>query len=149
MDVILHQLAQLLLKAIPTFVLVLLLHFYLKAVFFKPLSKVLEKRYEATEGARKLAEQSLRDADAKTAQYEAALRAARSEIYLAQEQIHKQLQEHEAAELAAARQQADEAIRQAKAALAKDVEEAKAGLARESELLSNQIVASILRGSVA
>jgi F-type H+-transporting ATPase subunit b len=149
MDLILHQLAALLLKAIPTFLLVLLLHFYLKFVFFKPMAKVLQQRYEATEGARKLAEQSLQQAAEKTAQYEAALREARSEIYRTQEQIHKQLQEHEAAELAAARQQAEAAIRQAKAALAQDVASAKAGLAGESESLANQIVESILRGNVA
>ncbi len=149
MDLILHQLAALLLKAIPTFLLVLLLHFYLKFVFFKPMAKVLQQRYEATEGARKLAEQSLQQAAEKTAQYEAALREARSEIYRTQEQIHKQLQEREAAELAAARQQAEAAIQQAKAALAKDVAGAKAGVAGESESLANQIVESILRGSVA
>jgi F-type H+-transporting ATPase subunit b len=149
MDVILQQLGVLLLKAIPTFVLVLLLHYYLKFVFFKPLETVLERRYEATEGARKLAEQSMKDAEAKTAQYEAAIRAARSEIYQGQEQVHKQLQEHEAAELAAARQQAEEAIQRAKAALATDVEAAKAGLARESESLANEIVAAIIRGSAA
>lgn len=149
MDVILHQLGTLLLKAIPTFVLVLLLHYYLKFVFFKPLEKVLERRYEATEGARKLAEQSMKEADAKTAQYEAAIRAARSEIYQAQEQVHKQLQEHEAAELASARKQAEEAIQRAKAALATDVEAAKAGLASQSESLANQIAACIMNGSAA
>jgi F-type H+-transporting ATPase subunit b len=149
MDLILHQLAALLLKAIPTFLLVLILHFYLKFVFFKPMAKVLQQRYEATEGARKLAEQSLQQAAEKTSQYEAALREARSEIYRTQEQIHKQLQEREAAELAAARQQAGAAIQQAKAALAGDVANAKAGLAGESEMLANQIVESILRGSVA
>lgn len=149
MDVILQQLGGLLLKAIPTFVLVLLLHYYLKFVFFKPLEKVLEHRYQATEGARKLAEQSMKDADAKTAQYEVAIRAARSEMYQAHEKVHKQLQEHESAELAAARQQAEEMIRQAKTALAQDVEQAKTGLARESESLANQIAASIIQGSVA
>lgn len=149
MDVILQQLGVLLLKAIPTFLLVLLLHYYLKFVFFKPLEKVLEGRYAATEGARKLAEQSMQDAEAKTAQYEAAIRAARSEMYQAQEEVRKQLQEHEAAELAAARQQAEDAIQQAKAALAQDVEAAKTGLARESESLANEIVASLIRGSAA
>jgi F-type H+-transporting ATPase subunit b len=149
MDLILHQLAELLLKAIPTFLLILLLHYYLKFVFFKPLEKVLHRRYEATEGARKLAEESLQQAAAKTAEYEASMRSARSEIYQAQEQLRKQLQEREAGELATARQQAEEAIQRAKAALAKDVEDAKAGLARESETLANQIADSILRGSVA
>jgi F-type H+-transporting ATPase subunit b len=149
MDLILHQLAELLLKAIPTFLLLILLHFYLKFVFFKPLAKLLQQRYDATEGARKLAEQSLKDADAKTAQYEASIRAARQEIYHAQEQIHKQLQEREAAELSTARQQADAAIQRAKTELAAEAEAAKTGLARESEALANQIAEVVLRGSAA
>lgn len=149
MDEILHQLAELLLKAIPTFVLVVLLHFYLKFVFFKPLAKVLQQRYEATEGARKAAEASMERAAAKTKEYEAAMRAARSEIYQTQAQLHKELQEREAGELAQARKQADAAIQQARAALAQDVEAAKAGLARESEALADQIAAAILRRSVA
>ena len=68
----LHALGGILLKAVPTFLLVLLLQFYLKKVFFQPLEKVLHTRYEATEGARKLAEQSLARAAARTAEYEAA-----------------------------------------------------------------------------
>jgi len=121
----------------------------LKFVFFKPLGKVLQQRYDATEGARKLAEQSQKDADAKAAQYEAAIRAARSEIYQTQEQIHKELREREAAELSEARRQADEAVRQARAELAADVDAAKAGLARDSEALANQIADAILKRSAA
>src|SRR5437016_14681847 len=91
MDAMLHALGGILLRAIPTFLLVVLLHFYLKSVFFKPLAKVLRQRYEATEGARKLAQQNLEQAAAKTAQYEASLRAARTQLYQAQEQLHKQI----------------------------------------------------------
>lgn len=149
MDVILHQLGQLLLKAVPTFLLVILLNFYLKRMFFKPLEKVLRQRYEATEGARKAAEDSLSRASAKAAEYEAAMRAARSEVYQAQEKLHKQLQEREAAQIADARRQADAAVKAAKADLAKDVEAARASLARESEALANQIADSILRRSAA
>src|SRR5689334_6819243 len=124
MDVILHQLGQLLLKAVPTFILVVLLQFYLKRVFFKPLEKVLHQRYEATEGARKAAEDSLARASAKTAEYEAALRAARTEVYQSQDQLHKQLQERETAQVAEARKRADAAVKAARADIAKDVEEA-------------------------
>jgi F-type H+-transporting ATPase subunit b len=45
MEEILSQLGQLLLRAVPTFVLVVVLHFYLKYMFFKPLHKVLHERY--------------------------------------------------------------------------------------------------------
>ena len=111
--------------------------------------KVLHQRYEATEGARKLAEQSLQRASAKTAEYEAALLAARTEVYRAQEKVNKELQERGAAEIAAARDRASQAIKQAQAALAKDVEAAKAALAGDSERLADQIADSILRRQAA
>jgi F-type H+-transporting ATPase subunit b len=149
MDSTLHQLGEILLKAVPTFFLVVLLHFYLKYIFFKPLAKVLHERYLATEGARKAARESLERASAKTAEYEAALRAARNQIYLSEEQIQKQLQEKETADLTAARQHAEALVKEAKAQLAGDVELAKAGLARDSELLANQIADSLLRRSAA
>ena len=149
MEATLHALGQILLQAIPTFVLVILLHFYLKAVFFRPMKKVLHQRYEATEGARKLAEESLERAAAKTAEYEAALRKARSEVYEGFERIHKDLQEQHESEMRAARKEAEATVSQARADLAKDVEAAKDGLSRESELLANQIVEAILRGRAA
>jgi F-type H+-transporting ATPase subunit b len=149
MEAILHQLGELLLKAIPTFLLVVLLSFYLKSVFFKPLERVLRQRYDATEGARKLAEESMQRAAAKTQEYEAALRAARAELYQAQEQAHKQLQEQAAAQIAEARRQAEETVTEAKLRIAKDAEEAMASLAAESDTLANQIADTILRRSAA
>jgi F-type H+-transporting ATPase subunit b len=149
MDVILHQLGQLLLKAVPTFLLVILLQFYLKRVFFKPLEKVLHERYEATEGARKAAEESLARASAKTAEYEAALRAARTDVYHAQEQFHKQLQERESAQLAEARARADALVKSAREDIQRDVEAAKTSLVKDSEELAGRIADSILRRSAA
>ena len=149
MDAMLHALGGILLRAVPTFLLVILLHFYLKIVFFKPLEKVLHQRYEATEGARKLAEQSLEQAAAKTASYEAQLRAAKAEMYQAQEQLHKQLQEREAAAVAEARASADAAIKLAKQQLAADVEAAKTTIATDSDSLANQIAETILRRNAA
>jgi F-type H+-transporting ATPase subunit b len=144
MDTI-HQLGELLLKSLPTFLLIIFLTLYLKAVFFGPLEKVLRQRYEATEGARKAAEESLERAQLKTAQYESALRTARAEVYQAQEEAFKKLQEREAAQIAAARARAEEAIQEAKALLQQDVEAAKARLAQQSDILANEIAESILR----
>lgn len=149
MDTILHQLGELLLRALPTFLLVVVLHFYLKNMFFKPLGKVLRQRYEATEGARKLADESLARASQKTAEYEGAMRAARAEVYQAQERIHKQLEERETAELAEARKRSEALIQEARAALAQDVEAAKASLSADSEKLADQIAEAILRRSAA
>ena len=145
MDKIIHQLGELLLTSLPTFVLVLFLNYYLKFVFFKPLEKSLKQRYDATEGARKLAEESSQRAAEKAASYEDTLRDARGEIYNAQEQMFKELQSRVADEIAAARAQSDAAIKRAKSELAQEVEAAKAGLAAGSETLADQIAESILR----
>ena len=56
MDQTLHDLGRILLEAIPTLILLFILHLYLKWMFFKPLDAVLEKRREATEGAKAAAE---------------------------------------------------------------------------------------------
>jgi len=144
MDVILQQLGGILLRALPTFFLVLLLHFYLKHAFFRPLERVLQKRYEATEGARKLAEASLEKASAKAAEYEAAIRAARMEIYQDQERFRRKMQEERSAALQKSRASAESAVKQAKTELAADVDQARQALGRESEALANQIAASIL-----
>jgi F-type H+-transporting ATPase subunit b len=149
MDATLHALGGILLRAIPTFLLVIFLHFYLKTMFFKPLEKILKQRYDATEGARKLAEQSFERASAKTAEYEAALRAARAEAYRAQETLFKELHEREAAELAAARAGSEAAVKEAKELLARDVAAARASLAQESEELAVRIAGSLLKRSAA
>jgi F-type H+-transporting ATPase subunit b len=145
MDIIFHQLRELLLTALPTFFLLIFLTYYLKFVFFKPLEKVLRERHAATEGARKTAEESLERASKKTAEYEAALRAARAEIYQAQEQALKQVEEKTAAQVAEARSHSDAAIKEARRQLEEDAAAAKASLGAESETLANQIAESILR----
>jgi F-type H+-transporting ATPase subunit b len=145
MDKIVHQLGELLLTALPTFLILIFLTLYLKSMFFAPLEKVLRRRYEATEGARKLAEQSMERAAAKTAEYEATLSKARSEIYQAQEKAFKEFQERAANQIAEARTRADEAIRAARRQLADDAEAAKASLSKDSEALASQIADNILR----
>ena len=149
MEATLQALGQILLKAVPTFLLVIFLNFYLKNVFFKPFKKILQQRYEASEGARKVAAQSLDKAAAKAAEYEAALRKAKGGVYEDQDRMHKQLQEKQESELRAARKQADATVARAKEDLAKDVEAAKDSLARESEMLAHQIAESVLRRSAA
>ena len=79
MEETLRALGEILLKAVPTFVLVFLLYLYLSRMFFRPLEAVLQKRYAATEGARKLADESLAKAAAKTSNtHKAARKAAKA-----------------------------------------------------------------------
>lgn len=149
MDSIFHQLGELLLRAVPTVLLVIFIHFYLKYVFFKPLGNVLHRRYEATEGAKRLSEESLKHAAAKAAEYEAALRQARGDVYQSQDQVHRQLQEQETRALADARARVEARVEEAKKALRADVEAAKVQLAAETGLLADQIADTILGRSAA
>lgn len=144
MDEVLRSLGGLLLKAVPTFLLVMLLHLYLKRVYFRPMAKVLSARYEATEGARKLAEESLAKASGKANEYEAALRAARGEIYREQEEFRKKLrQDHELA-VQEAKQRGRATVKDASQQLASELAAEKQHLALETESLANNIVEKIL-----
>jgi len=149
MEQTLHALGEILLKAVPTFVLVLLLYAYLARMFFRPLDKVLQKRYEATEGARKLADESLAKAAAKAAEYEKAMRAARSEVYSEFEQLRRQLQDERSRALEQARKQAERQLAEAKAQLEQEVLQLKRNLAGESDALAARIAESILGRRVA
>jgi F-type H+-transporting ATPase subunit b len=149
MDAMLQALGGIVLRAVPTFLLILLFHFYLKNIFFKPLGNVLKARYEATEGARELAAQSLADAEARTAKYEKALFDAKTELYQNQEKAFEKLQEEQNAAIAEARAKAEEQVKRAKEELAGEVEQARQRLADDSEALAGRIADSILRRSAA
>lgn len=144
MEATLHALGEILLKAIPTFFLVLFLHFYLKFMFFKPLEKVLHARREATEGARQVAENALRVSAEKAAQYDAAIRSAHTEVYreLAAEQ--RKLQDEKSAAIREARLRADAVVAQAKATLAAEAELLKTQLDARSDALAEQIAEAVL-----
>lgn len=144
MDQTLHALGVLFLKALPTFILVLLLHFYLKRMFFAPLQRALKAREEATEGARKLADQALATAERRAAEYDAALRAARAELVREQEQKRNQWRAESATAAGEARQSAHAAVKQARLEIAAEADTARQTLAAESQSLADDIARSIL-----
>ena len=145
MEDTLHALGQIVLRGLPTFFLLLLLHFYLKRTFFAPLEKVLAARFEATTGARKQAEAAMARAEAKAREYEDAIRAARTEVYKDNEGLRKQWRERQSVLLAEARVKTDSAIAVAKAEMAGDARTARESLQSESDRLADGIVAAILR----
>lgn len=144
MEQTLHALVGILQKAVPTIVIVILLHQYLKAMLFGPLQKTLKQRDELTAGAKKAAEASLAAAEAKTAQYEDKLRDARSEVYKQQEETRKQWLTDQASQLADARAKQDQAVKAAKAEIAAEAAAARATLEEAAAGLADQIAAAIL-----
>jgi F-type H+-transporting ATPase subunit b len=145
MDATLHALGQVLLQGLPTFFLVLFLHFYLRSVFFKPLGKILHERKEATEGARKQAAQSLERAAAKAAAYEESIRAARSEIYQEQDVLRRKWRDEQSAQISDARKRAEVMVKSAKTEIAGQMETARQSLASSSQTLADQITEAVLQ----
>lgn len=132
-------------KAVPTFLLLVLLHFYLKRVFFRPLDKALQARNDAVEGTRKLAEETQQRAERMVAEYEEALRGARAQIYREQEEIRRQWQQEHTTAVETSQRKVEALLEDSRAQLRLEVAEAKAALAAETDRLSGEIVESILR----
>ena len=80
LDLILHQLGDLFLRSVPTVVLFLLLQAAYRLLVHAPLLKVLAARRERTTGAVERAQAAIQTADARSQEYEAKLRAARTRL---------------------------------------------------------------------
>jgi F-type H+-transporting ATPase subunit b len=145
MDQTLNQLGELLLGSIPTIVLFLVLYVSYLGIVHKPLEAVLAERRSKTEGALEKARADVAAAEARTAEYEQRLRDARSSIFKAQEARRKQAVDARAAAVAEARAQAENQIKQHRAAINEDLAASKVSLQAEAERLASEIIQSIFR----
>src|SRR5260370_35860435 len=91
MQVIVHQLGELFLQAVPTVLIILLFYIILRGVFFKPLLAVMAERDARTAGAQNAAEAAQAAAAEKIKQYQDALRQARGPGYADKEGEPKRL----------------------------------------------------------
>jgi F-type H+-transporting ATPase subunit b len=133
-----------LLRAIPTFLLVLFLHFYLKKIFFQPLERVLAERDKATKGARAQAETSLARAAKLASEYEEAIRDARAEVYREQEEIRAKWRAEQTQMMHDAKVSAERQVAEARAGILKDAEAARQGLQADAESIAAQIAERIV-----
>lgn len=139
------QLGGLLLGAVPTSLMLLLLYILYTALVHNPLKKVLAERRAKTEGAVEKARADISAAEARTAEYEHKLREARAVVFKRQEARRKEALEVRAKALTEARSRAQQQISDARGALAKDAEAAKASLQGEAGRLATEIVRMVLR----
>jgi F-type H+-transporting ATPase subunit b len=144
MEQTLQALGGILLRAIPTVILVLLLNMYFRRMLFGPLDKVLQQRAELTEGARKAAEASFKAAEEKAAAHERALAEARVSLHREQEEMRRGWIEEQAREIAEARASSHAMVESAKKDLATEVEAARSNLVESSAALADQIASSVL-----
>jgi len=144
MEATLQALGGILLKAVPTVLLLIVVHFYLKFMFFRPLAATLAKRREATEGARKAAEAAMARANSRAGEIEAALRKAREEIYQEHETNRKQAVEEQNQAIEEARKKSHVLVHDAREQVKAESEASKAELATYAQSLAEQIATRLL-----
>jgi len=136
-----HQLGELFLGAVPTVLILIVLYFILKSLFFKPLLAVMAEREKRTVGAQRAAETAQAAAAEKVKQYQEALKQARAKVYTDQEAVRKKLLDERAALVRASRNLAAAEVSAAKEKVAKEVATAK----RELEAGVPQLAAEIAK----
>jgi F-type H+-transporting ATPase subunit b len=149
MDVILHQLGDLVLGSVPTMIIFLVLVLAYRFLVFGPLTRTLAERRDRTQGAIEKAASAIAAADAKSQEYEAKLRAARADIFRHRDQRIQQWNKERESALASARLAAQERVRAAQAALSAQAAEARQQLEGSTEQLASQILQAILPAGVA
>ena len=119
--------------------LVLLLTVVLQQLFFKPLLRVIHAREDAVQSARALAERSAAEARRASEEFDAKTTAARAAFYRELDDMRKQGQEERTAMVAAARDQADRELADARQTLAADTAQARAQLQHDARQLGEQL----------
>ena len=144
---VLSQLAQLFIQTIPTVIFVFVLYVILSRFFFGPLTAVLKKREEETQGAMARAHKQAAAAEEKARQYEAAFQAARQETYRQREADRRVILADREATLTRARQQSEALLSEAQSSLATEVVQRKKELESASQSLGQDIAETILGGA--
>ncbi|MGH9478938.1 MAG: hypothetical protein ACRD1A_06880, partial [Terriglobales bacterium] len=134
----------LLFRSIPTIIIFVLLHFYLKRVLYRPLGEVLAARHARIQGKQEAARQTAAAAAAKLGQYEQAVRDQRMKNYRHMETRRQSALAAGQESLAAARQQSAEALTGAREQLAADTTAARQQLQAGSEALAADIITRVL-----
>jgi F-type H+-transporting ATPase subunit b len=144
MQAIIQQVEAYLVGAIPTALLFLVLVLAYQFLVQGPLSEMLKQRRSRTEGAIEDAHKAIAQAEARTAEYAARLRQARSEVYAVREQRVKQWNAERDAVLEAARKTAALKVAQARADLEAEAAAAMQSIQASAGELASQVVRAVL-----
>jgi len=135
------QLGELFLQAVPTVLIILIFYITLRAIFFKPLLKLMVERDARTVGAQSAAEAAQGAANEKVNQYQEALRQARAKVYAEQEAARKKVLDERGEVLKEARTKAGAEVTAAK----ERIEQELAAARKEVEGTVGQLAAEIAR----
>ncbi len=140
----LSRLGQLFIQSIPTVIFVFLLFAILDRWFFRPVTGILKQREEATLGALARAIEQAAQAEAKSREYEAALQAARQELYRLREADRRAALGERQGMLNKARKEAESRLKEAQANLTQQVDAVRPELQRACQSLALGIAETVL-----
>ncbi|MGB9030119.1 MAG: hypothetical protein WCC27_08370 [Acidobacteriaceae bacterium] len=149
MNVLLQQLGELALGAIPTLILFITLVLAYRYILFGRLMETRAEREKRTSGALEKSRQAIVQADVRSQEYEAKLRAARSEIFRRREQRIQQWNAERESALTTARQLAQQRVQAAQDALQAQCLDARRQIEASASQLAAQVLAAVLPGAAA
>jgi F-type H+-transporting ATPase subunit b len=147
MEQIFVALQGIIVRALPTFLLVIALHWYLKKVLIQPMERVLDERRRRTEGTIEAADSALAEAARRLAAYERALAEARTAIYRDQDVHRKALAVRLAKTLEQERTKMSERVAAAKAQVDAEAARSRNALAAQADALADRIATAVLAGA--
>ena len=124
---------------------VVVLYAFMNHFFFKPLTRVLHERRQLIDGRLAAAQKSVADADNKTAEYEQALKAARTETFRRQEAQREQALSERTELMNRAKVETDKNVRDARTRLLSEAELASRKLDAEVAGLARELTTSLLQ----
>lgn len=144
MNELLRQIGDLVLGSIPTAILFILLILSYRFILYGRLMQVREDRRERTAGAQEKSRLAMAQADLRSQEYEARLRAARADLMRQREQRMQQWNVEREHALAAARAAGQERSRAAQQALAAQAAEARRQIEVAVPELATRVLAAVL-----
>lgn len=144
MDVLLRQIGDLVLGSIPTLILFIVLLLAYRFILYGRLMQVREERRARTAGAVEQSRLAMAQADLRSQEYEAKLRAARADLMRRREQRVQQWSAERERTLAAARVAAQEKTRAAQQALEAQTAEARRQIEATAPELATRVLAAVL-----
>jgi F-type H+-transporting ATPase subunit b len=144
---ILREIWNLILASLPTTIIVFLFFLFARAVFFGPMTRILNERAARTEGARSEAARLESQAQEKLGMYHRALDKIRAEIYSEQDAARRTALDERAAFLRENRARAAERVRQAKEGLDSDLAAQRGQIELEGHSLAEEAVRIVLSGA--
>ena len=111
----------------------------------RPLTAVLAERRSRTQGAMEKARADIASAEARTADYEQRLREARQKLFKGQEARRQQATQSRTQAVTQARTRAQDQVKQARAAMEEDKQQAMSKLQSDAARLATDIVRAVMR----